>query len=292
LLVRRWDFDATSRWVLLIIMLVSPAWLILSAISGEDKLIYAALPLLLCWLVPRHLVAAVLIGAVYAGVSGFGLFYMPLLAIACWKAWPNDWPRLALLAVASAVLIALTWLPYWPENHAMMANRVARESVPPFWYSIWTLAPALFSPMLSKGIAVLFALAGWWGYATRRVTLLGAMIAIAFAFFVSANFINHYRVVAMLFLPLLALRRDSTGWWLYALLAFIQLNFVLAMRALHIEFPSTDLPWDLRLLHVTLTNMCLVCYLALFVAELAGHPRETTGDSVDFSPRLGSEPAV
>jgi hypothetical protein len=264
----RSSFGPARLWALAIIMVISPAWLFLSALSGEDKLINAAFPLLLCLLAPRHTAAALAAGALYAGISGFGLLYLPLLAVACWHRWPAHWSRLAVLAAIAAGLIAATWLIYWPDDKVMLANRAHRESLPPFWYSIWMLAPALFSPLLGKALTLAMAAFATLGYFRHRTGLLAAMIAIAFTYFLTTNFLNHNRIAPMLVLPLLALRKGP-GWWIYAALAFAQLNIVLGFHVLHIPFPGPGpLPWALELEHVTLANMCLVGYLAMFFAGL------------------------
>ncbi len=273
----RQNLEPSRLWALALVVIISPAWLFLSAISGEDKLINAAVPLLLTVLVPERLIAAVVVGALYAGVSGFGLLYMPLLAVACWHRWPRQWLRLGLTGLIAALLIALTWVPYWPDSLTMLANRTHRESLPPFWYSIWMLAPGLFSPLLSKGLTLIVVALASLAFLLRRTGFLAAIIAIAFAYFLTTNFMNHYRIVSMLFLPLLAMRK-GTGWWVYAGLAFVQLNVVLGFRLLHIPFPGPQaLPWRLELEHVTLANMCLVAFLVMFFVELASRAGKGSG---------------
>jgi hypothetical protein len=286
-IVNKLEFDPARFWALAIVMAISPAWLFLSALSGEDKLINAAFPLLLCLLTPKHPAAALMAGALYAAISGFGLLYLPLLAVACWHRWPGQWSRLAALGGLAAGLIAATWLVYWPDDKIMLANRAHRESLAPFWYSIWMLAPGLFSPLLGKALTLAMVAIATLAYFHKRASLLAAMIAIAFAYFLTTNFLNHNRIAPMLILPLLALR-DGRGWWIYAGLAFAQLHVVLGYHVLHIPFPGPGaLPWPLELWHVTLANMCLVAYVTMFFADLVSQ-RGSRSRELEPAPLPGS----
>jgi hypothetical protein len=262
-LMRDQSISGFRRLCIVFVLCISPAWVVLSVESGEDKMVFATAPLLVAWLLNRKRISLALIAAaMMAGITGYAVLFLPIVGMIWLEQFKERKPEardIAAFVVACLVLAALTFV-FFPDAMKMYHNRSERLAQPPFWYSIWLIAPQFYSPALNYVFIVVCAFAVYLLFYFRRIDALSAMIAVQFIFVLFSNFSNHYRVVAYLFVPLLALRTDRS-FYLYYALVFVQLHYDLLKRLLNIPFNQgtfAEIWWE-----VVLTNLSLVVFLAI-----------------------------
>ncbi len=255
------------RLCTLFILCISPAWLLLSTVPGEDKMLYATGPLLLVWLSKRNLTLFVIWAAIFAGVTVFGVLLLPIVALVWFsgrQSGPPQFQELVTLAVAGAILAGLL-LVYFPDSLVMFHNRMFRGTAQPFWFSIWRFAPDLYTPGANTIIIILLSIAIYLIFMFRKIDMFSALISVQFVFFLFANYLKYSRFETYIFLPLLTIKGPAK-FYFYFLMVIVQLHYDFLMRiqnsAIDPEMLSTG-GW----LQVALANMTLVGFLAIMALE-------------------------
>jgi hypothetical protein len=266
------------RLCIVFILCISPAWLLLATVPGEDKMLYATGPLLLVWLSKRNMTLFVIWAAIFAGVTVYGVLLLPIVAAVWFSQRQPGAPRfreLATLAVGGAILAGLL-LVYFPDSLVMFHNRMIRGTAQPFWFSVWRFAPDLYSPTANSILIVLAALVIYLIFALRRIDMFTALISVQFVFFLFANYLKYSRFETYIFLPLLTIRGPAK-FYFYFFMVIVQLHYDFLMRiqdsAIDPEMWSAG-GW----LQVLLANMTLVGFLAIMALEaLDGSSRSLNG---------------
>jgi hypothetical protein len=266
-LMRDQSMTGLKRLSVVFILCISPAWVVLSVESGEDKMIFAVGPLLLAWLLARNKIPLfVLAASIFAGITAYALLFLPIVGWIWFSQFESRKPELgdiAVVTVAGVLLLALLFV-FFPDCLVMYHNRSVRVSEPPFWYSIWLAAPSLYSSTLNYLVLAAACLAVYVLFYFRRIDAFSAFIAVQFIFVLFSNFSNHYRVVAFLFLPLLAIQ-GRRSFYVYFLFVFVQLHYDLFKRLLNFPFNQgtfAQIWWE-----VVLTNMSLIAFLVILALE-------------------------
>lgn len=207
---------------LVAVLAFNPGLTVLLLRPADDKILYVSLPLAALAIMSRAPTGGFAALGVYGGWTGAGLFAGPLVwlrAVADAVAQGGTWLRavgVSLPAVlAWGVGVVVTVAPYFPRNLIMFENRLAREALPPFWYSLWHLVGReQFQPWM-RTVVVLLAVGGLAYLALRR--RLGPSAAVALSASLSMLVSNNTvpsRILTTAFLFIVAL--PSRKAWVYA----------------------------------------------------------------------------
>jgi hypothetical protein len=207
---------------LVVVLAFNPGLTVLLLRPADDKILYVSLPLAALAIMSRAPTGGFAALGIYGGWTGAGLLAGPLVwlrTVADAVARGGTWLRAvgsslpALLAWGAGVV--LTVAPYFPRNLILFENRLAREALPPFWYSLWHLVGReQFQPWM-RTIVVLLAVGGLAHLALRRKLGPSAAVALSasLSMLVSNNTV-HSRILTTAFLFIVAL--PSRKAWVYA----------------------------------------------------------------------------
>lgn len=272
----RRSFITTLQFnIALLVMALSPIWLLLTTWTGEDKAILAFFPMLL--FVASRISARMfsLICGVYAGITGFAAAFFPIAAILLYfeaRADGRYIGRIMVLGLSGIIAIALLAL-FYPDSAVMFQNRLFRGELEPFWFTIWRYAPDIYTSALGKAIIVAFALFCSLLVLLRRIAPEVAIFAIQFMFVFMDNYLVYQRYLAFAILPVVAIRNPR---WLliYAGTILFLMYALVAVRLLHIpvrDFPSEQLFEAPALAWMIGTNLPIMIYFSfLFYAMWHG----------------------
>lgn len=212
---------------LVAVLAFNPGLTVLLLYPADDKILYVSLPLASLALLTRSPVAGFAALGVYGGWTGAGLFAGPLVwmrAVADLRREGGSWLRAAARALpalsAWAMGVGLTIAPYFPRNRILFENRLAREELAPFWFSLWHLVGReQFQPWM-RTVVVLVSLAGLAYLALRRTLAPYAALALsaALSMLVSNNTVPA-RILTTAFLFVVALSPQKA--WAYAVIVFV-----------------------------------------------------------------------
>lgn len=192
-------------------------------LAGDDKALYFTLPVLCLVAARRSPLAASASVGLYAGWLGLGAAAIPVLP---GLARGHTRRAIALMALATAVAAILT-LADGADGLAAIANRLEREGMEPFAYSIWRLLPDPLWPAarlpVTLAFVAAFALLHWKG----RISFDQAFVTAASAYLLLSN--NTVPTRLLLFCPVLILCFRSSP----ARIGYLAFTFV-ALPAVHL----------------------------------------------------------
>jgi hypothetical protein len=206
---------------LVAVLAFNPGLTVLLLYPADDKILYVSLPLAALALMCQSPTGGFAALGIYGGWSGAGLLAGPLVwlrAVADAVARGGTWLGAARAAVPGLLAwgagVALTILPYFPNNLIMFENRLTREALPPFWFSLWHLVGReQFQPWM-RTVVVVVAFCGLAHAAFRRKLEPFAAVALSAALLmlVSNNTVPS-RILTTACLLIVAL--PSRKAWLY-----------------------------------------------------------------------------
>jgi hypothetical protein len=219
------------------------------------------------YLSSRNISLFVIAAAVFAGITVYGVLFLPIVAWVWYSNLGSDWRQfreLAAAAIAVVILLGLLFV-YLPDSLLMFHNRMTRGTAAPFWFSIWRFAPTLYSPTVNSVLIVMASLAIYLAFYFRWIEFFTSIISLQFVFFVLANYLKYSRFETYIFLPLLTIKGPKK-FYAYLAMTLVQLHYDFFMRIRNSAIdPGATLAegWS----QVALANMTLVGFLVIVVWE-------------------------